>query len=333
MLFQTVSMAHVDETRGVLDLGYENAVYVRPVYAQDTLKQTFTIKHLRNTSDKHHTIVTVGCELMNQKNQLVFACDKIMLYPMVTAPHKISIAPSTPPKPIASHLLAHVKYNIDNLPNNHSLAFLHPGQLVLHSVSRPIGNHANMSLSTMFHWTHPSIYNLKRYRDEEIVVPGGLVLAATISASSRGLFETLNERLEACSFISKVSPIDLIGAVTYIKEIKQVQEGLEEIHCTTLGFKNIDGKTQSAIHLILRFAVVLLSDFCLILFVSCFSVAVELKNLKLPVELFTERMRPHILGEFVKKHCPTLTQHIVVAAHRVVTRQSPFAQQRQIPLL
>ncbi len=72
------------------------------------------------------------------------------------------------------------------------------------SIARPIGNAANMSLSTLFRWTHPTIYNMKRYSEQERIVPGGLVLAATIGASSRGLFEMLHEQIEHCAFLNKV---------------------------------------------------------------------------------------------------------------------------------
>ncbi len=164
-------MGHVDENRAVLDLGFDNAVYIRPAYAGETFKQMFTIKHLRQTSDGDSTIMTVGCELVNQKGQLVFSVDKVrgrmwrwrwrwrwmcdmwhdvcnsssyhvlvvyhvhvqaMLYPHVTPLSKISVAPHTRPAPPTSHLLAHILYNGDNLPNTSHVANLRAGQLVLH---------------------------------------------------------------------------------------------------------------------------------------------------------------------------------------------------------
>ncbi len=222
-------MGHVDESREVLDIGFENATYIRPAYAGDTLKQHFTIKHLQNTSNRKNCIVTVGCELTNQRNQLIFSVDKAMLFPGVQAPaHNVSAKPETKPEKPRSHLLSHILYNCDNLPTTNSLAPLREGQLILHSTSRPIGSSTNMSLSTLFRWAHPSIYNLKRYKEEEILVPGGMILAGAIASSSRALFETLNESLDACIFLNKVSPVDLIGGVTYVKSIRTIKEGMEE---------------------------------------------------------------------------------------------------------
>jgi hypothetical protein len=302
VLFQTISMAHVDESREVLDLGFERAVYIRPAFAGDTLRQTFMIKHLRNTSDGKNTIVTVGCELHNQRNQLIFSVDKIMLYPMITHPYKLIKASTKKEETARSHLLAHILYNADALPHNSNLALIKPKQLILHSVSRPIGKSANMALSTLFRWSHPVIYNMKRYKDEELVVTGGLVLAAALSASSRGLFETMHETIEHASFLNKVSPVDLIGAFTYIHNIKSIKDGFEEIDATTVGTKNID-------------------------------VARELAGVKIPVELFTNRMKPHELEEFLKQHVPVLSEKCVVHSHRKIVRQSPYGQHRAIPLL
>ena len=176
----------VDENREVLDLGFAHATYVRPAYPGDTLKQHFTIKHLKNTSNGESTIVTVGCELTNQRGQLIFSVDKSMLFPGVKQPpNKLSPPPKGAPSKPRSHLLSHILYNCDALPTTNSLALLREGQMLLHSSSRPIGANTNMQLSTLFRWTHPSIFNLKRYSEDEILVPGGLVLAATIAASSR----------------------------------------------------------------------------------------------------------------------------------------------------
>jgi 2-methylfumaryl-CoA hydratase len=235
ILFKAISMGHVDEEREVLDIGFDNATYIRPAYPGDTIKQQFTIKHLKNTSNGKNTLVVVGCELFNQRQQLIFSVDKTMLFPNISAPaSNLSAPPKTAPAPPRSHLLSHILYNSDNLSTTNNLAILTEGQLVLHSVSRPIGPAANMALSTLFRWTHPSIFNLRRYKDEELLVPGGLILAASISASSRGLFETLNESLESCVFLNKVSPVDLIGAVSYVQSIKNIKDGIEELKVITV---------------------------------------------------------------------------------------------------
>jgi hypothetical protein len=118
----------------------------------------------------------------------------------------------------------------------------------------------------------------------------------------RGLFETLNESLESCTFLNKVSPVDLIGGVSYVHSIRPLKEGMEEVSVTTLGLKNVD-------------------------------VARELDGVALPRELFTMDVHRKQLEALVHEHVPKLAGKIVVKATRTISRQSPYAQQRSIPLL
>jgi acyl dehydratase len=79
LLGHAVSMSHLDATRDVLDLGFENATYIVPVYSGDTIKKSFYLKSMKNTSNGS-TILTVGCQLFNQHGQLVYMVDKFMLF-------------------------------------------------------------------------------------------------------------------------------------------------------------------------------------------------------------------------------------------------------------
>jgi hypothetical protein len=54
----------------------------------------------------------------------------------------------------------------------------------------------------------------------------GIVLSAAIAASARSLYEVLHEQLVSASFIHTVSPVDALGAVSYVKDIKQLDSGL-----------------------------------------------------------------------------------------------------------
>ena len=301
ILFKTISMAHVDEALNVLDLGYNNAIYVRPCFSGDTLRQIFTIKHLRNTSQSDATIVTVGCELYNQRQQLVFTCDKLMLYPKSTPELRISAAPlTTPPKP-RSPLLAHVLYHGETLPTTNFLAPLKRTQCILHSTARPLSQALNMQLSTLFRWTHPSIFSSST-PSHDVLVPGGLVIASTLGASSRGFYEILYEHIDSCNLINRVSPVDIIGAISYVKSIKTLKEGFEEVNVITLGIKNIDIQRQ-------------------------------LHDVRIPVELFTETFKPSQLESFLHNECPILEGQIVTWIARTLVRQSPYTQKKNIPLL
>lgn len=129
-----------------------------------------------------------------------------------------------------------------------------------------------------------------------------IVLCCFAGSSCSGLFETLSESLESCFFLNKVSPVDLIGAVSYISSIKQIKEGIEEVKIITLGLKDLD-------------------------------VARELAGVKLPLELFTMSLHRKQVEALCADYAPILQGKIVVKSSRSIIRQSPFAQQRSIPLL
>jgi hypothetical protein len=132
--------------------------------------------------------------------------------------------------------------------------------------------------------------------------PGGLLVAATLGASSRGFFEMLYDYCDSCALINRVSPVDLIGAISYVKSIRTLKEGFEEVTVTTVGLKNIDVMT-------------------------------ELADIKFPVELFSERWKPSALEEFLRTECPVLEGKVVTWINRTLVRQSPYTQKKNIPLL
>lgn len=178
-----------------------------------------------------------------------------MLYPGISNPYRHSAAPA--PKSAAeqqsedatfysrSHLLAHLIHNADSLPvANVSLALLSAGQTILHHVARPLGHETSMAISTLFRWTHPSIYgsadtwSASGSDVNTLIVPGGLVLSSVIACTSRSMFETLCEALVSCSLLHTCSPNDVIGAVSYIASIKSLKQGsIEELDVYTLGLK------------------------------------------------------------------------------------------------
>lgn len=303
IVFATTSMAHVDETINALDIGIDHAIYMRPAHPGDTLRQIFTIKHLRPAiRHDNSTIVTVACELVNQRGHLVCQADKVMLFPGVTSPNRLSQSPQVKPEQPRSHLLQHVLYHGEALPATANLAIIKPGQLMLHAATRPISLATNMQLSTLFKWAHPSIFNIKRFGESEVVVPAGLLLAAACSCSDKELFEFVYEQVDFACFANRASPVDLLGAISFVRSIRSLKEGFEEVQLTTLGFKNVD-------------------------------VSKELHQLALPVALFTQQWRPLQLEQFVAQFAPKLKSKIVVVVHRTLVRQSPYAAQRSIPLL
>jgi len=296
-------MSHVDDTRAVLDLGFENATYLRPAYAGETFRKSFIFKRLRTTSDGNNTVATIGCELHNLKHELVFQVDKVMLFYGLTNPNNRSVEPEAVKLPeTKSHFLKRIFTNAGELPIHSHLAPIFSEELIIHGFTRPLGRSMTRSLSSLVRLTHPMLYDTNRFSDEEIVVSGGLILALTSAAASVKLYEILYEQLLHCVFTNRVSSVDAISALTYIESITPLASGLEEIKACTVGVKNVD-------------------------------VLNKLKGVGLPVELFTQQLKPAEVEELVAANCPVLQGKIVCLATRKLVRQSPYSHVNSIPLL
>lgn len=181
-----------------------------------------------------------------------------------------------------------------------TLTSLRPGQLILHSLARPLSETHMMQLATLSRLTHERHFNTRLFQRNELYVPGGLVLGMTTSLASRDLHEVLYEELLDCSFPNNLHPGETMGAITFIESLEEHVSGdVEAINLRTVGIKNLD-------------------------------VTRALASRVLPLEIFRGKiMKPAALEEVLKKHCPELCKIIVCVADRRIYRQAP----KQVPFL
>lgn len=181
-----------------------------------------------------------------------------------------------------------------------TLTTLRPGQLILHTLSRPLSETHMMQLASLARLTHERHFNTRKFRRDELFIPGGLVLGMSTSLASRDLHEVLYEELIDCAFPNNLHPGETMGAITYVQDLEEHVSGdVEAINLRTLGLKNID-------------------------------VHRDLAGRVLPLELFRGPLpRPKDLEEIIKKHCPELSKLVVCIADRRIYRQAP----KQVPFL
>jgi hypothetical protein len=245
LLNQAVGMSHVDESREVLDLGFENGHYLEPAYPGNTFKKQFIVKKIRNTKDDKDAIVTFQCNLLNasKNDELTFCVDKTMIFRGMASPKQktYNVITSVDSKMRhESEVERSLKHHAFSLTGGNTTA-LFAGELLLHGLSRPLGRSNSMSLSSLFGMTHPTIFNLARQgSDKDLIVPGALVASMALSAASREMHENLSMRLDSCGLYNKTAPIDTIGAMTYVENVQEIQGDLEEVSAVTVGVKNVD---------------------------------------------------------------------------------------------
>lgn len=297
MLFMAGSMSHADQAK--IQTGFSKARYHWPAFAGDTFKKKFVIQGLRNTSDGNFSVIDIHCEITNQRGVKVFTCEKSMMFPFAVPASSVKV---DVPDATQTDFLDHLVKRLETLQDmgSQTLTSLRPGQLILHTLTRPLNETHAMSLATLGRLTHERHFNKRLYRPDELVIPGGLVVGLVTSLASRDLHEVLYEELDGCSFPNETAPGETIGAITFIKSREEHRSGdMEAVELRTIGVKNMDVHRQLA-------------------------------NAELPMQLFSgDIMKPKALEEMLKKEYPDLAKKIVCIADRKVYRQAP----KQVPFL
>jgi len=75
VLFLTSAMSHEDSAK--VQVGFGRCIYHWPVFAGDTVKKTFQVTRVRNTSDGNHSIINFNCKLINQRGRVCMSADKV----------------------------------------------------------------------------------------------------------------------------------------------------------------------------------------------------------------------------------------------------------------
>mmetsp|Transcript_16608 Transcript_16608/g.24995 ORF Transcript_16608/g.24995 Transcript_16608/m.24995 type:complete len:417 (+) Transcript_16608:65-1315(+) len=298
MLFLAGSMSHADHAK--LQIGFGYGVYHWPAFAGDTFRKRFVIRSLRSTSDGNNTVAHIACEIRNQRDVNLFTCEKHMMFPFHVPSSEVVVPMTEEAK--GNTYLNHLISSSEKLSElgSHTLSHLRPGQLIFHTLVRPLSETHIMQLATLARLTHERHFNTRKYRHEEIMVPGGMIFALTCSLASRDLHEVLFEELVDCIYPNNLCPGETVSAMTFIRDLSEHVNGeMEEVDIRTIGVKGLEVHT-----------------------------ALAAKNL--PRELFGGPIpRPAALEEMLKRTCPELSKKIVCIADRKIYRQSP----KQTPFL
>jgi hypothetical protein len=194
------------------------------------------------------------------------------------------------------HLLS--KADVCERLQSHSLADLQPGQLILHSLQRSLTFTQSQQLASLARLTHEKHFDCRKYDMTELLIPGGLVLGITMSASARDFHEVLHEEIVSVNYVNSLHPGNMVGAISYIQSVDDAVGDLQVVTVRTLGIKNLDVKK-------------------------------DLQGVGLPIELFDTRSRS--TGKRTKKtdlelicktKCPQLQNKIVVQVDRKILRQA-----------
>lgn len=193
MLFLCGAMSHADKAK--FQTGFRDAVYHLPGYAGDTFKKRFVVRKLRATSDNKHSVIKLHCEMTNQHSLVVFSCEKTMMFPFQVPPSDQEVVADAGAH--RSHFLETLVQQASLLQTQGSqtMTTFRPGQLLLHVLARPLTLTHTMQLASLARLTHEKHFNMIKNSADELLVPGGLVLAMTSSLTARDLHEVSHTNL------------------------------------------------------------------------------------------------------------------------------------------
>lgn len=194
--FLAASMTHVDQAETML--GFRNAVYHWPAFAGDTFRKNMRILALKPSNDGTSTIVNIESKLMNQFNMNVFTCETRLKFPFAVPARNYGEVPPAQSSE-KNQFLDHLIHKVPQLQQqgSQSLSTVRTGQLILHTLSRPLTAPHMMQLATLARITHPRHFNAvaNQSATPDLLVPGGLVLALTCSLTARDMHEVRFDKI------------------------------------------------------------------------------------------------------------------------------------------
>jgi len=251
-LYLAVSMS---ATHGAIyHLGFRQGRQHAPVLVGDTIRQRIRMRSIRNTRCGKRAVVTTSRELVRLSDDAVlFSVDKLELYRVQPAdlgsPSPFVQDAADPEADARWSTLAKgsqeataERSHIPGLGRSHER--FSAGELLLHTLARPMGISTNLALSTLFLVTHP--IHLDHHAHDlgtghGIVVSGGLVISQMLGAVRRDLTHIIWEQLVSANNIRPLAPTDTLGAVSYIIASRSIagRPDLEVLTVKSLGIKNI----------------------------------------------------------------------------------------------
>ncbi len=273
----------------VLKLEMRDALYLNPAFPGDTFSCSIKITDIRPARREGHTIIESSHLLFNQKGEPVFSVVRISLFPEFSPRKTIT---SERKAPFHNNLFKEkILARTRSISMENVIFRFNAGDLLLHPYVRPIGKSENLFWATYLKNTHPSHYNYQRYQPGEIVISGGIVTAMVIGIAGREFRQILMQEINNAFHVHPVFAEDRVGAFSYVKEVRHIMPGYEEVFIRTFGIRNMDTE-------------------------------LELSEVAFPLSLFDSKVeRPSEVRHIIDEKCPVLKNKVCSMVNWSVLRK------------
>ncbi|MFT4722476.1 MAG: citrate lyase subunit beta/citryl-CoA lyase [Flavobacteriales bacterium] len=268
-------------------LGISNVIYEKPAYVGDTIRSVMILDEISPASSKKYAVFKTRMVLLNQRNERVVSMNRNSLFPYIKH-EDIPAYKIDKSSPFLKYFAGEKTYLRDVIlekARRSSLAILDDvspfkkGDLILHSITRPMGLSNSLLYSTLYKNTHPLHINSARYGMDGLVVCGGFVIPLIHASASRDIRFALDHEIVDTMHINKIHHEDSVGAMSYILD-SVIEDGIECLTIRTFGLKNVDAEK-------------------------------ELFKLDIPIELLASpKIKPSEIELLCKVYCPELQQKI-----------------------
>ncbi len=230
-------------------LGISNVVYERPVFTGDTLRSVMIVDEISPASNMKYTIFKTRMILVNQHNHRVISMNRNSLFPYIDS---FAVSSNMPQYKHHDYPLfeqeafSYLRHKIIREAKKTTISILQNQELfekedlILHSMTRPMGLSNSLAQSTLYKNTHPLHINSVRYGFEGLVVCGGFIIPIIHGAASRDIRFALDHEIIDTMHINKIHHEDSIGAMSFIVDIESINDHFECLTIRTFGLKNID---------------------------------------------------------------------------------------------
>ena len=239
-----------------LSLG--NIFQHRALKIDDTVYALYRIEKVepkKGSDNNLYSVVSSTHWLVNQDNDVVLQFGKVTMFSSDDCKinhekNKSKVVQPIEPensllrKSILQHPVECFLPLSSNLP-------LSAGQLLVHDYVKVMGHSEMRTLCVLLNIVNPHSHDVLRYSSSDLLIPGPLVMAATIANSAMDLGEIIYEEIPLCHSTNKVNFGDQISTLTYVTECREVEgkAGFEQLTVKHIGIKNFDMEILSQMNI------------------------------------------------------------------------------------
>jgi acyl dehydratase len=339
-LFLASSMSHADAAK--VQVGFGNVHYLWPIFSGDTLRRTFTVNRIRNTSDGNHSVIHFTCDLINQRNRLCMRADKRMLFqfPVKESPVIVSHHPDASSLAVMSASTAGVEAGVEaGVGKTVGRGGGSSSSSALSSQDAHLFRDHLLSKATTVLANQPS-HSLSTLRAGDLILHS-LHRSLTFSQSqqlaslARLTHPRHFDRRTYDSSSEILIPGGLVLGVTLSACGRDLHEVLHEeirscAYVNSLHPENVVGALSYVSHVDENLPGDLELATVTTLGVKNVNAKRDLSGVGVPLELFQPGLFAKELEQICKENCPALSGKIVIQVERKILRQ---ARRRQVFLL